>query len=76
MFAGFRGNMNLSGRQVVEGLVVRDSAEHGRFRGRSERREPIGRFTPSVLIVSWGSVAKAASCECPLMGLPAGARGR
>jgi hypothetical protein len=58
------------------GLGCMDSAGRGRFRGRSERREPIGRFTPSVLVVSWGSVAKAASCECPLMGLPAGARGR
>jgi hypothetical protein len=71
-----RHTFRKSGRQVVEGLDVRDLAWHGRFRGRSERREPIGRFTPSVLVVSWASVAKAANCECPLLGLPAGARGR
>ena len=71
-----RPSRKWSGRQVLEGLVVLDSARRGRFRGRSERREPIGRFTPSVLVVSWASVAKAANCECPLLGLPAGARGR
>jgi hypothetical protein len=57
------------GRQDVDGLVVRDPAGRVRFRGRSERREPIGRFTPSVLVVSWASVANAANCECPPRGV-------
>jgi hypothetical protein len=48
----------------------------GGFVGGPSAREPIGRFTPSVLVVSWASVAKAANCECPLLGLPAGAQGR